>query len=215
MKQPVKIGHLFMLSEHRLFWSTRYVKRKLIERSLSEQATFAYFLAVMAFDWLQFSVIAATPNPRVEAWSVANTWITFAMTVLGLVYLFARNQGGRGGQFMSRFFPLSVTVGWKCGAVLYVLIWLVEACFGGQGPAVVGWLSTTCVAVVNAFMFWRIGRHLHAIAHASEGLNETESLVSTKRRLETGGGLQCALTVRSSEARPPLMGPASAERIGQ
>jgi hypothetical protein len=33
MKQPVKIGHLFMLSEHRLFWSTRYVKRKLIVTS--------------------------------------------------------------------------------------------------------------------------------------------------------------------------------------
>jgi hypothetical protein len=154
--------------DHRLFWSTRYVKRKLIERSLSEQVTFAYFLAIMAFDWLQFSVIAATPNPRIETWSAANTWITFAMTILGLVYLFGRNRGRRGVQFMSRFFALSVTVGWKYLAILYPLSWLVEACFGGYGPAVVGWLSTTCVAIVNACMFWRIGRHLHAIAHASE-----------------------------------------------
>lgn len=49
--------------DHRLYWSTRHVTQKLIERKLAEQATFACFLAIMAFDWLQFSIIAVTPDP--------------------------------------------------------------------------------------------------------------------------------------------------------
>lgn len=55
----------------------------------------------------------------------------------------------------------------ECVAILYALSRLLKACFSGYGPALVGWLSKTCVAFVNAVKFWRIGRHLHAIAHAS------------------------------------------------
>jgi MoaA/NifB/PqqE/SkfB family radical SAM enzyme len=53
---------------HRLIWSTAYVRQQLVERSLSEQATFTYFLAIIAFDWLQFPVISVTPRMRIEPW---------------------------------------------------------------------------------------------------------------------------------------------------
>lgn len=154
-----------MSVDHRLCWSTPYVRKKLIEHSLSERAIFVYFLAITTFDWLQFSLIAATPSPKVEPWTLVNAWVTFGVTIAGVVYLFGRNRGGT--PFMSRYFPLSVTVGWKFVVFLFALNWRIDACFADYGQTLVGWLSTACGGVVNIFMFWRIGYHLGAVARAS------------------------------------------------
>lgn len=131
---------------------------------LSEAATFKYFLAIMVFDWLQLTAIATTPTPIISPWSLTGSWITFAITVAGLMYLYVRNDGSKGKKFLLRYFPLSVTVGWKFVAAMFAVMWLVEHALAGSNPEIRGWSTTGVEAVLNMAMFWRIGFHLDSLA---------------------------------------------------
>lgn len=153
-----------MRIDHRLLWSTRRVRNKLESGGLSEGELFGYFLAIMAFDWLQFTFIATTPTAAISDWSRASSWASFAITVIGLPYLFARNGGSGGCQFLQRYFPLSVTVGWKFVVASFGATWLVDLALQGQSNAVRGWASTAVLAAINGAMVQRIGQHLHALA---------------------------------------------------
>jgi len=84
---------------HRHLWSTTFITSILRNGHLSEAAAFRYFLAIMAFDWLQFTLIATAPTPSISLWSTAGSWATFAVTVLGLLYLYRQNGGAMGKQF--------------------------------------------------------------------------------------------------------------------
>lgn len=153
--------------DHRPLWSTSYVRSQLVANAISERATFAYFLAIMAFDWIQFTQIATTPTPNISAWSLFNSWATFAITVLGLVYLFHKNGGSHGHNFLLRYFPLSITVGWKFFVFSYAAMWLTQITFAQYGRAALGWSSSATLAAINCLMFWRIGFHLQAIVKAT------------------------------------------------
>ena len=158
-----------MLLDHRYLWSTAFVREHLRTGDLSEAAVFRYFLAIMVFDWLQLTAIATTPTPIISPWSFAGAWITFAITVAGLTYLYVRNDGRRGKQFLHRYFSLSVTVGWKFVAAMFAVMWLVEHALTGSNPEIRGWSTTGVLAVLNVAMFWRIGEHLASLAREPAG----------------------------------------------
>ncbi len=153
-----------MSFDHRYIWSSGFVRDLLRTDRLSEAASFSYFLAIMTFDWLQFTVIATTPTPSISPWSSAGSWTTFAVTVVGLLYLYLKNGSGAGEQFLRRYFSLSVTVGWKFVGAMFVTLWLIPVALGGQGQEAVGWSSTVALAAVNIVMFWRIGFHLDSLS---------------------------------------------------
>ena len=153
-----------MSFDHRYFWSTGFVRDLLRAERLSEAATFRYFLAIMVFDWLQFTLIATTPTPTISLWSTASSWVTFAATGLGLPYLYRKNGGGAGKQFLHRYFPLSVTVGWKFVVAMVVVLWLIPVALPGYSNETLGWSSTIALAVINIIMFWRIGFHLRSLS---------------------------------------------------
>ena len=143
--------------DHRLLWSTRTIRERLRQRTLTDSAVFGYFLAIMGFDWLQFTLIATTPSATLPPWSLANSWATLAITVSGLPYLFWRNGAGRGRDFLQRYFPLSVSVGWKFVVAMFVAMWLLPTVLTGHDKAVQGWSAT----------FWRIGHHLRLLARTT------------------------------------------------
>ncbi len=157
---------------HRHVWSTTFVLDLLRQERLSEAASFCYFLAIMAFDWLQFTVIATTPTPRISSWSVANSWTTFLITICGLVYLYIKNGGSSGHQFLRRYFPLSVTVGLKFVVLMYLVLMLLPMALTGSSREVLGWSTTIALAIINIIMFWRIGAHLNELRHET---NERQS----------------------------------------
>jgi len=140
------------------------VREHLRVGGLSESATFRYFLAIMVFDWLQLTAIATTPAPIISPWSITGSWITFAITVAGLIYLYVRNGGSKGKQFLHRYFPLSVTVGWKFVAAMFAVMWLVEHALTGSTTELRGWSTTGVLAMLNTAMFWRIGEHVASLA---------------------------------------------------
>ncbi|MFO0699985.1 MAG: hypothetical protein U0236_12210 [Nitrospira sp.] len=153
-----------MLIDYRYLWSTRLVRERLRNGGLSEAATFRYFLAIMVFDWLQFTVIATAPTPSISRSSFVNSWLTFGITVAGLIYLYIRNGRGRGRQFLQRYFALSVTVGWKFVVAMVVVTSFLEAALGDSSPEFRGWSSTGALAALNLAMFWRIGDHVASLA---------------------------------------------------
>ena len=152
--------------DHRLAWSTRYVKLRLSEQNLSDRATFFYFLAIITFDWLQFSVTESLPTPTVAPWTLAGVWLTFAATIGGLLYLY-RCNGRRGESFLQRYLPLSVTVGWKFFLASFVVVAGSDVVFGPYGRDVSGWFNSAAVTALNVTMFGRIGWHLSGLARVS------------------------------------------------
>lgn len=149
---------------HRYLWNSRFVREQLHANALSEGATFAYFLVIMAFDWLQFTFVATMPSADVSLWSVVGSWATFVITVAGLIYLYIRNGGSTGREFLHRYFPLSVTVGWKFVMATALVIWLVDCVLSGTSTEVRGWTSTLALMALNVGMFWRIGAHFASLA---------------------------------------------------
>jgi hypothetical protein len=154
-----------MSFNHRYLWSTAFVTNLLRDERLSEAATFRYFLAIMAFDWFQFTLIATTPTPSISRWSTVGSWVTFAVTALGLLHLYQMNGGSTGRQFLRRYFPLSVTVGWKFVVATFVALLLIPVILAGQRNEVLGWTSTVALASINILMFYRIGSHLKSLSN--------------------------------------------------
>lgn len=140
---------------------------KLRVGSLSEGRSFVYFWAIMVFDWLQFTLIATTPTGGITAWSAVSAWATFAITAIGLVYLYHMNGGQNGRQFLHRYFPLSVTVGWKFVLVMLIAAWVVPLALSSHGEVFTGWAATLTFGVIDSAMFWRNGCHLRSLAVGS------------------------------------------------
>ena len=129
----------------------------------------------MAFDWMQFTLIATTPTPSLSLWAKANSWATFAITVFGLLFLYCKNGGGTGRLFLRRYFPLSLTVGWKFLVAMLVIMWLIPIAMAGHSEDRVGWSTTVALAVINILMFWRIGFHLELLSRSADTLRAAPS----------------------------------------
>ncbi len=153
-----------MALDPRYVWSTSFVRERLRVGGITEAALFRYFFVIMAFDWLQFTSMATTPAANVSTWSLAGSWSTFFITIAGLVYLYVKNGGAQGRQLLRRYFPLSVTVGWKFVVAAFVSMWLVAWALAGASAEVRGWTSTVVLAALNIAMFWSIGAHLASLA---------------------------------------------------
>lgn len=76
-----------ILIHHRYLGSSRFVREQLHANALSEAATFACFLAITAFDWLQLTLITTAPHADVGLRMIVNSWATFIITVAGVIYL--------------------------------------------------------------------------------------------------------------------------------
>jgi hypothetical protein len=150
--------------EHRYLWSTRFVSARLAKGTLSDATLFRYFLAVMAFDWLQFTLIAVTPTAQLSLAGRANAWLTFAVTVLGLVHLYRRNGGAAGRDFLQRYFALSVTVGWKFVVVMLAFGALRDWLLRDAAAPAQAWIAVATMALLNAALFARLGILMRRLA---------------------------------------------------
>ena len=149
---------------HRDLWSTAHIKAQLASGPMSEGKTFLYFLAIMAFDWLQFTAFRlARSSEPIPAWNHFDAWFAFAITIAALVYLFLCNGGTRGAHFLYRYFPLSVVVGWKFVAASLVALPTLKMLLSGASPNVSGWSLSATLAALNVIMFYRIGHHLKGL----------------------------------------------------
>ena len=131
---------------------------------MPEWKVFLYFLAITTFDWLQFTILRIMPaREPLSPPSQFEAWFGFGITVVGIVFLFVCNGGARGKDFLYRYFPLSVVVGWKFVVVIVVATWAASVLLEGQTESVTRWSAVAIVCTLNVLMFLRIGHHLKAL----------------------------------------------------
>jgi hypothetical protein len=149
---------------HRDLWDSRHVRAALAARTMPEWKVFLYFLAITTFDWLQFTMFRLMPaREPLSTSSQFEAWFGFGITVAGIVFLFVCNGGTRGKDFLYRYFPLSVVVGWKFVAVITIALWIASRLLEGQPENVTRWSAVALVCLLNVLMFLRIGQHLKVL----------------------------------------------------
>ena len=132
---------------------------------MPEGKVFLYFLAITTFDWLQLTAFRLRPNPEpLSPAAQFDAWFGLGITVVGVVFLFHCNGGGRGKDFLYRYFPLSVVVGWKFVLVMVVASWALSRALAEQPENVTRWSLVALGVLGNALMFLRIGQHLKALS---------------------------------------------------
>lgn len=168
--QNVHTGeHCVLRLTHHDLWDTKHVKSELATHALSEGKAFAYFLAVLGFDWVQFTVIRLSPpSGLINDWERADALFTLVLTIVGLVFLFLCNGGIRGKDFLYRYFPLSFVVGWKFMMFVYAALWCIGLVMQNAPIPIVSWTSTATLAAFNIAMFVRIGFHIREVARATQ-----------------------------------------------
>jgi hypothetical protein len=125
-----------------------------------------YFLAITTFDWLQFTSFRIVPVQQpLSLPSQFEAWFGLAITVAGIVFLFACNGGARGKDFLYRYFPLAFVVGWKVVIAVGVASWAARHVLDGQPESVTRWCVVAIACVCNVLMFLRIGYHLKGLGH--------------------------------------------------
>jgi hypothetical protein len=86
---------------------------------MSEGKVFLYFLTITTFDWLQLTAFRIRPNPEaLSRLSQFEAWFGLGITVVGVVFLFLRNGGGQGKDFlyqvgMALFYGFFVTLSFR------------------------------------------------------------------------------------------------------
>ena len=157
-----------MAINHHDLWDTNHLKSALAAHTISEGKAFAYFFAIMGFDWLQFTAIRLSPvSGALLNWEYVDVLLTFFLTLLGMPFLFWCNGGVRGKDFLYRYFPLSFVVGWKFMVFSYAALSLLYFVMQGASPSLTGWASTIVLAAINVAMALRIGFHMRALSFSS------------------------------------------------
>ncbi len=150
---------------HRDFWDTRHLTSELGARAMPEWQVFLYFLTITTFDWLQFTAFRLRPDAEpLSPSSQFAAWFGLAITVIGLVFLFLSNGGARGKDFLYRYFPIAVVVGWKFVVAMMVASWALGVLLAGQPENVARWSAVALGTLGNILMFLRIGHHLKRLS---------------------------------------------------
>jgi hypothetical protein len=158
-----------MALSHRDLWDTRQLKSELALRAMPEAKVFLYFLAITTFDWLQLTAFRLWPNPEpLSVSAVVDAWFGLGITVVGVVFLFLCNGGSQGKDFLYRYFPLAVVVGWKFVAAMVFASWALGLVLAGQPDNVRRWSMVALGCLGNALMFLRIGQHLKALSRRAQ-----------------------------------------------
>jgi hypothetical protein len=110
------------------FFSTRAGKEKIQTAKQSQTELFFYFYLIMLFDYFQLTqqtldMIGKTP----QFIDYLNIWQFPIIGVIGLLLLFWANGGGKGRDFLSKYFTFSFTVGIKY-YFLYIALEYLPTC---------------------------------------------------------------------------------------
>lgn len=104
------------------FFSTKSVKDKIINGTLSEQRLFIYFYLIFIIDAIGFTQqCLSVAGKKLTSVDLVNIWGYLIITVLGLIILYFANGGSKGQNFLSKYFPFSFTVGYKYGIAFIIL----------------------------------------------------------------------------------------------
>ena len=150
------------------FWNIRRLKSDLVERGLTESQSMMYLLVLWVISTLAAGVAAILPwNVWACVFWVGSTLIL----ILGVLYMYHRN-GGAGGQ---QFLPRCLSLFWVCGVRWLVMFAIPTAVVLGAWLAFTEpWTDELLVpmtpveavwdVLVAVPLYWRVGVHIRDVA---------------------------------------------------
>lgn len=145
-------------------FSTKSVKEKIIEGTLSEGEIFFFFYFVFMFNVFGVTEeFLSLIESQVTLLDRVNIWGYFIVTGLGILILFVVNGGSKGKDFISKFFAFTFTVGYKYEIALGIL----DAVAFFISPAVTSIYQITVYLVLNLLMIMNIAFRIYQTRKAA------------------------------------------------
>jgi hypothetical protein len=146
------------------FWKIENLKKDLREKGLSEKEGFYYlFVTILLY------TIALTPYEKTSIWDMYNTVSMVLISAVGLIYLYKKNGGNTGHNFLQRYFSL----GWVY-AIRWVVFWLIPGTivYGlfyhsiNPGVGAIGTKPSDVLfgALLYSIYFFFLGKHIKEVA---------------------------------------------------
>jgi len=147
----------------REFLSLSRVKRRLVERTLSNSQAFVYFFIITAVDNLQLGLLQVSPAQPTR-WTPAAVWGSLAMGVVFLVATYLLNGGAAGRDYLIRYFSISAVVALWVALPLQLLISLPLIV---AALAKLDWYVPAVVFTANVLLFSFIAVQVRDVANRS------------------------------------------------
>ena len=144
-------------------WKVELLKQRLASGAVSQRELFLYLLVWVALDAIIVAVDLGDPNK----WDHISSALSVLTVVVGTTYVFVKNGGSAGLDFLPRYLALS----WVLAVRFLVLVMV---------PAMVGYLiihelisevpeqatagDVILVMVMEVAYYWRMGHHIGEIA---------------------------------------------------
>ena len=146
-------------------WNTKRLKNKLESQSLPEWHAFIYFFITVLYDHFAFTAsYLSLDGKSLSQYGKVNVVSAFAITFLGVLYVYFQNGGAKGEQFFQRYFSLSVVIGVKFAILILAIPEIIDVISDGQAFAMCPWLGSVLYISLNITMFLFIGYHVKSLA---------------------------------------------------
>lgn len=146
------------------FWRIDALKQYLTEHGQTDQQTFPYLLYSLSAAAVILAVVWLLPAQQ-NHWRYLQAVAGVVISVLGVHWVYRRNGGDKGSEFLSRFISLFWVCLLRCGAwfaglalVLFAvrLIWPGWPWFDA--------LATVCFLIWYGALYGYLGKQIHAVA---------------------------------------------------
>lgn len=144
------------------FWRIGDLKRRLVERPLTEREQLPYLLVFVVL------CTAATlfPFDWSDVWDVCGRVFSLLLAAFGTLYLYRKNEGSAGSHFLQRYLAVGFVAAVRWGVAIFLVsipIYLVLMAAGAPGE------QTTPVefflfAAAEMILYQRIGHHIGEVA---------------------------------------------------
>lgn len=149
------------------FWNIEKLKKDIIKKPLSEGEVFKYLIATT----ILYS-LGMIPFLENNIWDIISGITSGVVTVLGLIYLYVRNGGSSGVNFLQKYLAL----GWVMGIRFFVLIvcpvviiyFSIIGVYVGAIPEETTWHDIITMNLMYLVYFYLLGIHMKDIRKSSE-----------------------------------------------
>ena len=152
------------------FWRINKLKQQLAERPLTAREELPYLVLYVALTTAVPFATAALVVPLTEEYIpvAVDAAVTVGIAVFGTIYIYQQNGGLMGSHFLQRYFAVGWVVGLRVMAFalpLMLAAYAVADYTAGYDSSIhTSWLETAAFWILQAFMFYRSGYHVHDVA---------------------------------------------------
>ena len=144
------------------FWKINDLKRRLAAAPLSDREALPYYVAYNALAALTMLI----PAVEFNQWDWTGGVITLAFAILGPIWVYKRNGGSAGIQFLQRVLALGLVMSLRIFAMAmagFFVFHMIVAATSGETPGT-DWYDVMLIAGLQFALYARIGIHIRDVA---------------------------------------------------